>query len=207
MEITMTSVAVIFFILMAIFGLQNTLKFLPALIIMGLLIYLLGSFVIHYFWPLLIIWFLFSLFKNRNRTNRTYTNTSNGRSRTRYYGNMNQEQAEEFFRDFFRGAGGFEQNTYNGNSYGGYNNGYSGQNNGYQGNYNYGGVYQEDKTKYYKILGVSSNATPDELKKAYLTLVKEHHPDRFTNSSESEKKYHEDKMKQINEAYDKLTKN
>ena len=68
-------------------------------------------------------------------------------------------------------------------------------------------MYQEDKSKYYQILGVQKGASADELKKAYFKLVKEHHPDRYTNSSESEKKYHEDKMKQINEAYDKLTKN
>ena len=62
------------------------------------------------------------------------------------------------------------------------------------------------KTKYYKILGVNSNATKEEIKKAYRELVKQHHPDKFTNASETDKKYHENRIKEINEAYDKLSK-
>jgi len=62
------------------------------------------------------------------------------------------------------------------------------------------------KSKYYTILGVSRGASQDEIRKAYHKLAKEHHPDRFVNSSDSEKKYHENKMKEINDAYENLTK-
>lgn len=177
---------------------------LPVLIILGILgilIYFIGALAINY-WPWILAWilisFLVSAIKNKNGKNKTYSNRSSNRNRTTFYGNVNQEEAERIFREFFGGAGGFNQNTYG-------NYGYGSQNNS-QGNY-YGEMYQEDKSKYYQILGVQKGASADELKKAYFKLVKEHHPDRYTNSSESEKKYHEDKMKQINEAYDKLTKN
>lgn len=49
---------------------------------------------------------------------------------------------------------------------------------------------------YYKILGVSKNATQEEIKKAYKKLAKEHHPDLNKHNTESEKKF-----KEINEAY------
>ena len=46
----------------------------------------------------------------------------------------------------------------------------------------------------------------EEIKKAYRELVKQHHPDKFTNASEEERAYHEKRIKEINEAYDKLSK-
>ncbi len=49
---------------------------------------------------------------------------------------------------------------------------------------------------YYKILGVSRDATPDELKKAYRQLALKFHPDRNQGEKESEEKF-----KEINEAY------
>ena len=55
-------------------------------------------------------------------------------------------------------------------------------------------------------MGVDKNSTKEELRKAYLKKVKENHPDRFSNASEQEKKYHEEKLKKINEAYDNLIK-
>ena len=42
------------------------------------------------------------------------------------------------------------------------------------------------------------------LKKPIVNLQKEHHPDKFVNASDSEKKFHESKMKEINEAYENL---
>lgn len=49
---------------------------------------------------------------------------------------------------------------------------------------------------YYKILGVSREATPEELKKAYRQLALKYHPDRNQGEKASE-----DKFKEINEAY------
>lgn len=54
---------------------------------------------------------------------------------------------------------------------------------------------------FYKILGVSKNASEDEIKKAYRKKALIHHPDRHANSSETDKKEQEIKFKEIGEAY------
>lgn len=56
----------------------------------------------------------------------------------------------------------------------------------------------------YKILGVSRDATDDEIKKAYRNLAKKYHPDNYTNSPLSD--LASEKMKEINEAYDEIQK-
>ena len=53
----------------------------------------------------------------------------------------------------------------------------------------------------YEILGVSHDASADEIKKAYRKLSLKYHPDRQGNKSESEKKEAEDKFKEIGAAY------
>ena len=40
---------------------------------------------------------------------------------------------------------------------------------------------------YYTILGVNKNATKEEIRKAYLSLAKKFHPDKFTDKTESKK--------------------
>ena len=57
------------------------------------------------------------------------------------------------------------------------------------------GVQYKD---YYKILGVSRDAKPDEIRKAYRKLAKQYHPDV------SKEKNAEEKYKEINEAYEVL---
>ena len=219
MEVMLVPLLILFFILVVSFGIENTFKILPPLIFLGLLIYFLGWVAVKYFWIIIPIWVVSKLLSNKNKgKNSTYSGTykrtdddfyrntgsSGSTNRRTYSGTFNsREEAEEFFRTFF--GGGFGQGTTGssrGNTYGGY----SGQNSGgsYQGNtYN---TYTMDKSKYYTILGVNKGASQDEIKRAYHKLAKEHHPDRFVNSSESEKKYHENKMKEINEAYENLTK-
>ena len=57
---------------------------------------------------------------------------------------------------------------------------------------------------YYKTLGVSENATPEEIKKAYRQLALKYHPDRWATASEEEKKKAEEEFKKVAEAYDTL---
>lgn len=52
---------------------------------------------------------------------------------------------------------------------------------------------------YYKVIGVSSNATEEEIKTAYRKLAKQYHPDTHPGKSECEKRFRE-----INEAYGTL---
>lgn len=52
---------------------------------------------------------------------------------------------------------------------------------------------------YYEILGVSKDASQDEIKKAYRKLAMEYHPDRNTDDPEAEKKF-----KEASEAYEVL---
>lgn len=54
---------------------------------------------------------------------------------------------------------------------------------------------------YYEILEVDKNASPEVIKKAYNTLAKKNHPDL---QPENMKKYAEEKLKLINQAYETL---
>ncbi|MFA7692287.1 MAG: molecular chaperone DnaJ [Candidatus Hydrogenedentes bacterium] len=55
------------------------------------------------------------------------------------------------------------------------------------------------QTDLYEILGVSKNASQDEVRKAYLKLAHKYHPDKTGGDKEAEKK-----LKEINAAYDIL---
>ena len=58
------------------------------------------------------------------------------------------------------------------------------------------------KENYYEILEVSTKASPEIIKKAYITLVKKYHPDL---QDDSKKEEYENKLKKINEAYEVLS--
>lgn len=57
----------------------------------------------------------------------------------------------------------------------------------------------------YEILGLKEGATQEEIKKAYRELIKKYHPDQYGDNPL--KNLAEEKMREINSAYDMLTKN
>ena len=221
MEVILVALLILFFILVGAFGIENAFKMLPFIIFLGIAIYFVG-WLIMFLAPVILFLIIYNLLTGKNRKkSSTYSRTyrradddffnsykssgsrTGSTNRTNYGGFNSREEAEEFFRTFF--GGGFGQGTTGtgGSTYGG---GYSSQNGGNSYQRNTSNTYTTDKSKYYTILGVNRGASQDEIKKAYHKLAKEHHPDKFVNSSDSEKKYHENKMKEINDAYENLTK-
>ena len=53
---------------------------------------------------------------------------------------------------------------------------------------------------FYKVLGVKKDASADEIKKAYRTLARKHHPDKNPDNAAAETKF-----KEVSEAYDVLS--
>jgi DnaJ like chaperone protein len=62
--------------------------------------------------------------------------------------------------------------------------------------------YKREKAA--EILGVSLSASADEIKKAYRSLAKVHHPDRFATESESQQKIAKERFVKIQLAYELL---
>ncbi len=56
----------------------------------------------------------------------------------------------------------------------------------------------------YQVLGVSRNASDEEIKKAYRELARKYHPDNYHDNPLLD--LAQEKMKEINEAYDQITK-
>lgn len=61
------------------------------------------------------------------------------------------------------------------------------------------------KRDYYEVLGVSKNATDQEIKSSFRKLSRKYHPDMQSGKSDVEKKEAEDKFKELAEAYDVLS--
>ena len=174
-SVSLTFILILFLFIGITVGFNRAIGMAPVLFIVFLLVTFLGWFAINFFWLILLIIFI-NYLKNRNQPKGT---------RRTYYYRYNGNNAKDF-EDFFRQAGG----DFKGQQQDSYHN----RNNPFG--------YTEDRGKYYDILGISRDASRDEIKKAYRDLVKKHHPDKFTNASEIEKEQHENKLKEINEAYE-----
>jgi molecular chaperone DnaJ len=62
-----------------------------------------------------------------------------------------------------------------------------------------------ERKDYYEILGVSRDASQDDIKKKFRSLAVKFHPDKLVNATDEEKKEAEEKFKEISEAYDILS--
>ncbi len=185
MGIALGITGVLFIIAVLTGGLERALRIIPVLIIIGLLITVFGYIAMAFF-PLILVYLVFSALTGK-KNNKKGTGSFYYRSTSA----NNQEEFEEFFR---RASEGFS----------GYNNtGNNGEQNNYRSN-NYGS-YFEDKSKYYRILGLQQGASQAEIKKAFREKAKLYHPDKFANESEAVRAEQERKFKEINEAHDKLT--
>ena len=65
---------------------------------------------------------------------------------------------------------------------------------------------RDDLESAYKVLGVSPNATDDEVKRAYRRLALEHHPDKVAALGEDVRKAAEKKFQEINAAKELIWK-
>jgi DnaJ like chaperone protein len=68
------------------------------------------------------------------------------------------------------------------------------------------GLGKDDLESAYQVLGVSPNASDEELKKAYRRLALEHHPDKVAALGDDIRKAAEKKFQEINAAKDKIWK-
>ena len=67
-------------------------------------------------------------------------------------------------------------------------------------------MYYDDLDSAYQTLGVNSNVSDEELKKAYRKIAMENHPDKVGHLGEDVRKAAEEKFTSINSAYDKIKK-
>jgi len=58
----------------------------------------------------------------------------------------------------------------------------------------------------YTVLGISRNSSEEEIKKAYRKLVRQYHPDKVAHLGDEFKALAEERFKQIQQAYQEITK-
>ena len=121
---------------------------------------------------------------------------SNNRSAQRFY---------EALIDFLRSPAEQGQNAYSSGSYeSGQESGYSRKTDDSQTNSRRGDAGPLTQEAAYKILGIRNGTSPREIRRAYLDMVQKYHPDKVFNLADEYKVIAEEKMKEINAAYDLL---
>lgn len=177
------SILILFFIVMGILT-GKSLNLMPIIFLLAIiLIFSFGFQVIGWLFanPLILL-ILIALYIYNKKTQ------PKKQKKTHFY--YKSTGTHQDFEEFFRQAGGFQY----------------GEGGGYYRNQT--GTFGEtrDIKKDYEKLNISENATKEEVKKAYRTAAKLHHPDKFAHATESEKDYHEKKFKEINESYENIMK-
>lgn len=89
----------------------------------------------------------------------------------------------------------------NRSSYSGSSSSYSNYRRSYGGSSSSSSSYKKDP---YSVLGLTSSATDEEVKKAYRRLAMKYHPDKVANMGEEIKKNAEAQFREINEAYEQI---
>jgi DnaJ like chaperone protein len=67
-------------------------------------------------------------------------------------------------------------------------------------------MFYRDVNSDYKVLGIESSATDDEIKKAYRQMAIRHHPDKVAQMGEEYQKGAKEKFQKIQEAYENIKK-
>ena len=68
------------------------------------------------------------------------------------------------------------------------------------------GMFKEDLNSAYKVLGVSSKSTDQDIKKAYRKMANKYHPDKIAHLGDDFKDIAQEKFKSVSEAYQKIKK-
>jgi len=67
-------------------------------------------------------------------------------------------------------------------------------------------MFYSSRDNAYKILEITSNATDNEIKKAYRRMAKKYHPDKVIHLGKEHQKGAQEKFRQVQEAYEQLQK-
>ena len=67
-------------------------------------------------------------------------------------------------------------------------------------------IYSQEDTGPYKVLGIKPEATNDEIKSAYRSLVRKYHPDKVSHLGEEFVNIAQEKFKAVKGAYDRVKK-
>ena len=67
-------------------------------------------------------------------------------------------------------------------------------------------MFFKDMTSSYKILGLTPEATDEEVKKAYRKMAAQYHPDKVAHLGKDVMENAEEKIKAVNQAYDEIRK-